>query len=107
MPSNGAEQAPFACDGLGCIARFGDNTLSVVRDGRALLEDCDRVDVVVSLVAVPQGACEGPNLVIDRWDLWHGGSHALRLSGSQIVVETVSDERGARPWTARGRQAAQ
>lgn len=107
LPSNGAEQAPFACDGLGCIARFGDNTLSVVRDGRALLEDCDRVDVVVSLVAVPQGACEGPNLVIDRWDLWHGGSHALRLSGSQIVVETVSDERGARPWTARGRQAAQ
>ena len=108
LPSNGAaEDAPVVCDGLGCIARFGDKTLAVVRDGRALLEDCDQADVVVSLVAVPRGTCDGPDVVIDRWDLWHDGTHALRLSGSQIVVETVSDERGSRPWTARGRRAAQ
>ena len=99
------ENGTFGCDALGCVARFGERTVAVVEHGRALLEDCGRADVVVSLVAVPRGRCEGPELVIDRWRLWHGGSHAFWLRGDAVAVDSVSGERGARPWTPAGRRA--
>ena len=102
-----AEDLPVACDRLGCIARFAGHELALVRDGRALLEDCGRVNVVVSLVAVPDGSCVGPQVVIDRWDLWHGGAHTLRFEESGPVIETVTTSRGARPWTPLGRRPAQ
>ena len=100
-PANGA---PITCDALGCVARFGPRTLAVVSDGRALQEDCDRAEILVSLVAVPDGACPGPALVIDRWDLWRGGAHAIRLDSGDVIVETVAGVRGARPWTSAGRR---
>ena len=105
LARNGLQETEgIGCDALGCIARFGERTLAVVEHGRALLEDCGRADVVVSLVAVPRGRCAGPELVIDRWRLWHGGSQALWLRGDAVVLESVARERGARPWTPAGRR---
>ncbi len=103
LPTSGrAPDAPFVCDRLGCIAALGSHQVAVVRDGRALQEDCGGADVVISLVALPEGGCPGPALVIDRWDLWHGGAHALYLGGAAPRVESVRELRGRRPWSGPG-----
>ena len=96
----GAPAAGLSCDTLGCIQRRDDQTIAFVRDPRAFEEDCGRADLVVS--AVPAwDLCEGPETVVDRFDLWRGGSHAIWLGGASARVESVAGSRGERPWVAR------
>ena len=96
----GAPAAGLSCDTLGCIQRRDDRTIAFVRDPRALEEDCGRADLVVS--AVPAwDLCPGPGTVVDRFDLWRGGSHAIWLDGASARVESVVGTRGERPWVAR------
>ena len=42
-----------------------------------------------------------PETVVDRFDLWRHGSHAVWLLPGGVRVENVSESRGARPWVAR------
>ncbi len=96
----GVPTAGIRCDTLGCIQRRGDRTIAFVRDPRAFEEDCRRADLVVS--AVPAwDLCEGPETVVDRFDLWRGGGHAIWLDEDGARVESVAEVRGERPWTAR------
>ena len=104
LPEAGALDAPaeprIGCDPLGCLADFaGAGRLAVVRDGRALAEDCATARVVVSLIAVPRGTCRGPEAVVDFWDLRRDGAHAIRLSGGDVELRSVAVERGRRPWS--------
>jgi competence protein ComEC len=39
--------------------------------------------------------------VIDRFDLWRGGTHAIWLDPEAITIETVDGWRGERPWVPR------
>ncbi len=96
----GAAAAGLRCDTLGCIQRREGRTVAFVRDPRALEEDCGRADLVVS--AVPAwNLCPGPEAVVDRFDLWRGGGHAIWLEPEGVRVESVAEARGARPWVAR------
>ena len=109
----GAPAAGLRCDVLGCIQRRGGRTVAFVLDPRALGEDCGRASLVVSAVPV-RDLCPGPETVVDRFDLWRSGTHALWLEPDGIRVESVAQSRGARPWVAervparsRGPAAAQ
>lgn len=57
-------------------------------------------DALISLVPV-QIVCKGPKVVIDRFDLWRNGAHAIWLTGDKIVVRSVNSDRGYRPWVVR------
>ena len=95
-----APAAGIRCDTLGCIQRSSNRTIAFVRDPRAFQEDCRRADLVVS--AVPSwDLCEGPETVVDRFDLWRGGGHAIWLDEDGARVESVARARGERPWVAR------
>ena len=48
-----------------------------------------------------RGRCKGPDLVIDRFDLWRQGGHAIWLGEKEIRVETVRERRGDRPWVRK------
>jgi competence protein ComEC len=71
--------------------------VALTGDGRALADDCAVASVVISREPV-RGRCQGPGLVIDRFDLWRQGGHAIWLGEKEIRVETVRARRGARPW---------
>jgi competence protein ComEC len=86
------------CDGLGCLYRDGDQVIAFVFDGRALVEDCHAATVLISIEPVGRAACPGPQVIIDRWDLWREGAHAVYLTSDGLVVETVRAQRGRRPW---------
>jgi competence protein ComEC len=91
------------CDRLACVYRpRGKPLVALVRDPRALAEDCALAQVVVAAVPV-RGACDGPALVVDRFDLWRGGAHALWLGkdGEDVRVADVESRQGRRPWARR------
>lgn len=89
----------IACDALGCIAQVQGKTVALVEDPRALSEDCRRADIVVSAVPVRR-RCASARVVVDRFDLWRNGAHAIRIGPDGAVsVETVADYSGNRPWT--------
>jgi competence protein ComEC len=85
------------CDSLGCIYYVDGSVVALVSRPEALLEDCQIADVIVSTVPVP-GACPAPHTIIDRFDLWRNGTHALWLDKGRVQVKNVRDSRGARPW---------
>ncbi len=76
--------------------------VALVQDSRALIDDCAAATVLVSREPVRDRACRRSGLVIDRFDLWRHGGHALWLTEGKVKVETVRQRRGLRPW-ARGR----
>ncbi|KZD12173.1 hypothetical protein AUP43_05040 [Oceanibaculum pacificum] len=92
----------IACDRLGCIVRRDGLTLALARDAAALPEDCRIADLMVSLVPVRR-RCPSARAVIDRFDLWRDGAHAVYIDlggGPQgIRLDSVRARRGDRPWT--------
>jgi competence protein ComEC len=87
-----------SCDSLGCIYRAGGQVAALVRDSRALAEDCARTDLIVSREPVRRRSCRGPKWIVDRFDLWRGGAHAFWLAADGIRIESAAQARGARPW---------
>ncbi len=93
-----------ACDGLGCLYRARGQVVALIARAEAISEDCAGADVVIA--AVPVGRrCTEPRLVIDRFDLWRNGAHALWLDAGGVRVETVVGTLGDRPWVTRPRPA--
>ncbi|MHB1217595.1 MAG: ComEC/Rec2 family competence protein [Alphaproteobacteria bacterium] len=93
----------LTCDPLGCLYRPPGHVVALVRQADALAEDCAVAELVVSLVPVRR-ACAGPP-VIDRFDLWRNGTHAIWLEASSPRIETVRGRQGDRPWVPRQERA--
>ena len=53
--------------------------------------------IYTSEVPVTSG-CPGPDVIIDRFDLWRQGAHAIWLGEKRVRVESVNTYRGDRPW---------
>jgi competence protein ComEC len=103
-PAGGSSpDASLSCDTLGCSYRAAGLEIALLRDGHAIDEDCRRADVLVSAVPV-RGRCPNPFLVIDRFDLWRGGSTALWVDREGVRVRTVADKQGNRPWSSLARR---
>ena len=88
------------CDASACIYRSEGHVFSLIYDERALAEDCRVANVVVSLVPV-RGDCPSATAVIDRFDIWREGAHAVYLDGDAIVIESVASRHGMRPWSTK------
>ena len=73
----------------------------------ALPDDCARTEIIISQVPVRNRRCKNERLVIDRFDLWRGGTHVLWLKGQPVPrVETVAGTMGNRLWApARWRRS--
>ncbi|MBL6928840.1 MAG: ComEC family competence protein [Rhodospirillales bacterium] len=107
--ANGAKSWPregesvggrLACDSLGCIYRAKGKVVALVRGEGALAEDCRNADALVSAVPVGKN-CPSAKVVIDRFDLWREGAHALWLDDGIFRVQSVGGSRGHRPWVLR------
>jgi competence protein ComEC len=89
----------LSCDPAGCMYRKAGVDVALVRHERALGEDCWQADLVIAPIPV-RGRCPAP-VVIDRFDLWRHGAHAIWLEEGAVRVETVNAARGRRPWTVQ------
>ena len=98
-PRPGAGAAsPGRCDALGCRFGLKGRVVAFSTDPRAHPEDCETADVLVSSwpVRVP---CRAPRAVIDRFDLWRHGAHAVHLDDGGVRVDAAGRRRGRRPWS--------
>jgi competence protein ComEC len=87
----------FGCDGAGCVYTRNGKTIALALSGEALREDCASADAVVSLVPIRRG-CRGA-VTVDRFDLWRGGTHAIRVEpDGTLRIESVAATLGDRPW---------
>lgn len=99
-PKNGhAEEVELDCDISGCLFRRSGRTVALARTDAALAEDCWAADAVISTEPVRR-RCPAA-VVIDRFDLWRDGGHAIWLNEKGVRVETVNGRRGWRPWVLR------
>jgi competence protein ComEC len=90
-----------SCDELGCVARaIGGRTVALTLKIGRLRDDCARAAIVISAIPVRRG-CDGPELVVDRFDVFRDGATALSFEEAGIRVETVNGARGSRPWSNR------
>lgn len=87
----------LGCDELGCLYRVDGMSVALVQKDEGIAAACATGGVVISAVPIRQ-ACRGPKLVVDRFDLWRHGGHALWLTSSGARVETVAQWQGDRPW---------
>ena len=96
----------IACDTSGCVL-FRDKQLIAFSHHRYASDlDCRRAHILLSRQPVGQN-CRHPDIIIDKFDLWREGTHALYLSkAGKTRIETVNAVRGSRPWVpTRYRQA--
>ncbi|MBF0336051.1 MAG: ComEC family competence protein, partial [Alphaproteobacteria bacterium] len=99
-PTNGAsDDGRLSCDAAGCLYRAQGRLIALARHPAALPEDCAAADAVVATIPVRKSCAA--KLVIDRFDMWREGAHALWIEEDRIRVESVTDHQGARPWTRR------
>jgi len=93
----------LSCDADGCLYRAGGSTVALVSQPAAAAEECWSADVLISTVPV-RGRCPVPKVVIDRFDLWRDGAHAVWLKDGSVRVESANGVRGRRPWVLRPKE---
>ena len=101
----GSATGDARCDALGCIVRTRGEVIAFVKNVAALSEDCVVATIIISRVPVQDKHCTGPKIIVDRFDLWRVGAHALWLASEGIQVKSVADGDSRRPWSRypRGR----
>ena len=91
-----ADDSAVACDGLGCIYTRNGKSVALAFVGDALPDDCTSADLVISLVPIRRNCSAA---TIDRFDLWRGGTHTVRIEPNGMVhIESVAATLGDRPW---------
>lgn len=99
-PESGVKSGRFTCDTLGCLyRREGGKSIAYIIDPHAFEEDCWRADLIITPLSAPWLCQRGGATVIDMWDIRDGGAHSFRFSGGGVIVRSVKEERGKRPWS--------
>lgn len=94
---------PFHCDATGCVAQVKGKVIAVSKGPASLRDDCQRADIVIAAENVAR-SCKA-KLVIDRARLEHLGTHAINVeSDGRLLIDTVADHQGQRPWSGHGDQ---
>lgn len=102
-PDAVAAAQTLSCDADGCLYRAGGSTVALVSQPAAVAEECWSADVLITTVPV-RGRCPVPKVVIDRFDLWRDGAHAVWLKDGSVRVESANGVRGRRPWVLRPKE---
>lgn len=98
FPRPGEGSSVLRCDEQGCIGQLGKHRIAFINDPLALEEDCLSADVVIADIPIPR-SCRQPQVVIDWFDLWRGGAHAIWLDGAgKSRIWRARTESPPRPW---------
>ena len=90
-------QGKLRCDKNGCTLNVDGRLIAISLNEATLQDDCQLSDMLIAMVPV-RTRCKPPWGVIDRFDLWRGGTHSIHFSKNGPQIYTVNGERGRRPW---------
>ncbi len=91
-------QENLVCGEQGCRLAVNSQKISFLKSPSYLAEECNWADLILSFEPVEQPFC-GTARMLDKYDAWSGGAHAIWLEPSGIIIKTSESERGKRPWT--------
>ncbi|MDX1541617.1 MAG: ComEC/Rec2 family competence protein, partial [Geminicoccaceae bacterium] len=97
-PGEASVDGALRCDGLGCVLTRHGQRIAFAERPEALLDDCRLADLVLSYPRVER-CPDGTARLIGPSALRASGGMALRIEPREIVIRTVTEDRGARPWT--------
>lgn len=86
---------PFLCDEMACRYESYGRKVSFAFHAGGHEDDCRWADVMIADDPIRIKGCQA-DIVIDRFDLWREGAHAVWLDRPRSV--SVHDVRGKRPW---------
>ncbi len=87
-----------SCDEAGCVIEIAGVIVAISQNPFAYLLDCKHANLLISNSPV-QRNCHSPDRIIDRFDIWRNGAHALYFNEQgHVTIETVNEVRGDRPW---------
>lgn len=87
------------CEMDGCTWRHAGFVVALPKRPGAIAEDCRSADAVIAMQMPIRYRCPAARIVIDRFDLWRNGAHALYLDHKGgIRIVHVAATRGQRPW---------
>lgn len=108
-PGEAAKSDAISCDSLGCLYRESGRTLiafPVTLD--AVVEDCERADVIIARIPVPgriRRDCSA-EILLDYFYFWRNGATALTFEADgAVTLRTAREARGNRPWVQRIKSA--
>lgn len=98
-PGEAARRTGWSCrDGV-CEAASAPGRVLYIARGAPPPPGCGAAAIVVAADPL-YGRCRSAGLVIDRFDLWRRGAHAVYAApDGGLRVETAAGLRGERPWT--------
>lgn len=100
--AQGRRDAVPLCDPQACRVRLKGKKIAFIRDLYAQKAECAWADIVIAFKPIEKKVCRAA-VVIDKFDQWRFGAHALILGGNgDIVVSKVRTETqdgAARPWS--------
>lgn len=86
------------CDEYGCIFNKDGKKLVIAKHIISLQEDCAEADILINLTHF-NPPCKSFKKYINRYDLKHGGTHIIYMSGDIKVSKSV--ENNGRLWQRR------
>ncbi len=87
------------CGEHGCHIELKGQKIAFSRNPQGLEEDCAWADILIAPDPVDKWHCAA-GVVVDKFDTWRGGSHALWLGENGTTIKTADELRGVRPWVA-------
>jgi competence protein ComEC len=102
-PEAGAAAADgLDCTAASCLYTAHGRRVAIVTGEAGLPLRCGGLDAIVS--QVPAGfRCRSMMPVVDRIDSWRRGAVAFWLDSDGVIVESVNEDRGDRPWVPHPR----
>ncbi len=94
-----AEHQQIQCGGEGCRMRVGEYNIAWPATDYAIHADCQWADILIAKTYVPRN-CAAKN-VIDKRFTRTNGAVEIRFDKSDMDLQTVTEIRGQRPWSAQ------
>lgn len=85
------------CEGGVCKAEV--STKSIIISQTQVNQSCIAGAILIHLEPTTV-LCPEAYMVLDWYDIWRGGSHAIWITPQGLLVERSRDIQGDRPWTA-------
>ncbi len=94
----------YKCGEQGCRFTIQGQKVSFARSAYILKEECTWADLLISEEPVPYGLQCRASYIIDKFDTWKNGTHAVWLS-PEIRIKTIADSQGNRLWSKPDRKS--
>jgi len=104
FPKNGkkSDELGLQCDVYGCRGQIDNVKVAYATSQRSVVEDCKWADLILSTEPIKARDCDA-KYIVDRFNVWRNGSHAIWVKGDKVNIKTDQQMRGIRPWNESDR----